>query len=98
MTKEMRNPKFQFLGASSFAAVCLMVVTGATPVAGQTPAPIRTRVTLEGGRWHINGAVTYPGAAAEGLLLNVRMVNAVFEDTKRKDFDPEANCREFLKN
>lgn len=28
--------------------------------------------------------------------MNVRMVNAVFEDAKRKDFDPEANTNEFL--
>jgi hypothetical protein len=40
--------------------------------------------------------VTYPGAKAEGLLLNVRMVNAVFEDTKRPAFDAEANTDEFL--
>jgi hypothetical protein len=48
------------------------------------PAPARefkptTRVTIADGKWHINGKVTYPGAKAEGLL-NVRMVNAVFED------------------
>jgi CubicO group peptidase (beta-lactamase class C family) len=35
-----------------------------------------TRVSLDGERWQINGVLTYPGAAAEGLLLNVRMVNA----------------------
>src|SRR5262245_42673833 len=89
MAKEMRNPNSRFHCALALASVCLTVVTGATAVTGQAPSRIRTRVTLEGGRWHINGAVTYPGAAAEGLLLNVRMVNAVFEDSKRKDFDPE---------
>jgi hypothetical protein len=56
----------------------------------------RTRISIEGGKWHINGRITYPGAKAEGLLLNVRMVNAVFEDRKRPDFDPQSNTDEFL--
>src|SRR5262249_43934334 len=50
--------------------------------------------------WHLNGAVTYRGAKAEGLLMNVRMVNAVFEDanekTRPKGFDPEANTEAFI--
>ncbi|MEX2559035.1 MAG: hypothetical protein WD403_03925, partial [Pirellulales bacterium] len=58
--------------------------------------PPRTRISIEGGKWHINGRLTYPGAKAEGLLLNVRMVNAVFEDRKRPDFDPQSNTDEFL--
>lgn len=58
----------------------------------------RTRVSIVGGRWHLNGAVTYPGTRAEGLLMNARMVNAVFEDTKRTDFDPEANTDEFIRH
>ena len=28
--------------------------------------------------------------------MNVRMVNAVFEDRNRPDFDPEANTDEFI--
>ena len=56
----------------------------------------QTRVAIEGGRWHINGEVTYPGTPAEGLLLNVRMVNSTFEDRNRTDFDPDANAEEFL--
>jgi hypothetical protein len=56
----------------------------------------RTVVGIEGRRFSLNGTVTYPGAAAEGRLMNVRMVNAVFEDTTRSSFDPEANTDEFL--
>jgi CubicO group peptidase (beta-lactamase class C family) len=67
----------------------------AEPDGGAAFAP-RTRVAIVQGRWHINGRVTYPGARAEGLLMNVRMVNAVFEDRKRPDFDPEANTDRFL--
>ena len=40
--------------------------------------------------------MTYRGAAAEGLLLNVRMVNATFEDRNRTDFNAEANADEFI--
>jgi hypothetical protein len=56
----------------------------------------RTAVAIVGGRWHINGEVTYAGAKAEGLLLNVRMVSATFEDHNRPDFDAEANTDEFI--
>jgi CubicO group peptidase (beta-lactamase class C family) len=58
--------------------------------------PPQTRVAIVDGRWHINGAITYPGTRAEGLLLNVRMVNATFEDRKRPEFDAEANTGEFI--
>src|SRR5262249_10083022 len=57
----------------------------------QKPTARKTRVGLVQQRWHINGTVTYRGTRAEGLLMNARMVNAVFEDRKREDFDPEAN-------
>jgi CubicO group peptidase (beta-lactamase class C family) len=56
----------------------------------------RTRVAIVDGRWHINGEITYPGTRAEGLLLNVRMVNSTFEDRDRPDFDPDANTDEFI--
>lgn len=56
----------------------------------------RTQVSIADGRWHINGEVTYRGARAEGLLLNVRMVNATFEDRNRPDFDAEANTDKFI--
>ncbi|HWH67826.1 MAG TPA: serine hydrolase, partial [Candidatus Sulfotelmatobacter sp.] len=55
-----------------------------------------TRVAIVGNRWQINGAVTYPGTPAEGLLMNVRMVNATFEDRRRADFDAEANTDHFI--
>ncbi len=45
----------------------------------------RTNVSVNDGEIHINGAPTYPGAArAEGLLFNVRTVNATFDDTLGK--------------
>lgn len=57
----------------------------------------RTMISIEGRHWLINGRVTYPGSPAEGLLMNVRMVNATFEDRNRNDFDPEENTNRFLK-
>ena len=45
----------------------------------------KTSVAIDGPSWLINGAPTYPGReyrgwSIEGLLLNSRMVNAVFDD------------------
>ena len=59
-------------------------------------AASRTRVSISGRQWRINGRATYPGTRAEGLLMNVRMVNAVFEDRNRPDFDAETNTAEFI--
>jgi hypothetical protein len=53
-------------------------------------------VSLDGRRFKINGAITYPGQTAEGKLMNVRMVNSVFEDRNRPWFDPNANTGEFV--
>jgi CubicO group peptidase (beta-lactamase class C family) len=55
-----------------------------------------TRISIADGRWQLNGALTYSGAPAEGLLMNVRMVNATFEDRNRPTYDADANTSEFL--
>ena len=72
-----------------------------TPAARQPgeargPFTSRTRVSLREGLWQINGEVTYPATRARGLLMNVRMVNSVFEDRRKPDFDPDANTNRFL--
>lgn len=75
-------------------AFCLALAPLALAAADFTP---QTLVGLDGTqRWTINGEVTYPGAPAEGLLMNVRMVNATFEDAAKDDFDPDANTAAFL--
>jgi hypothetical protein len=56
----------------------------------------QTRVAIDGTQWTINGALTNVGSPAEGLLMNVRMVNATFEDRARPDFDADANTDEYL--
>jgi len=64
---------------------------------GRTEMGVRpgTSIQLVGTQWFLNGEVTYRGAKAEGLLMNVRMVNAVFEDRNRPEFDPDSNAEEF---
>lgn len=64
----------------------------------ETPIPFRpeTRVSISRTIWRINGRPTCVGTAAEGLLMNVRMVNAVFEDAKRPAFDPAKNTAAFI--
>ena len=59
-------------------------------------ARAETRVALVEGRWRINGQLTNAGSRAEGLLMNVRMVNATFEDRNKPEFDADANTGEFL--
>lgn len=61
--------------------------------AGEQP---HTRISLRGGRWWVNDQITNPGSAAEGLLMNVRMVNATFEDRGRPEFDPAENTARFI--
>lgn len=56
----------------------------------------RTALAIKDGKWQINDAITYRGTRAEGLLLNVRMVNSTFEDLQRPEFDTEANAAEFI--
>jgi hypothetical protein len=55
-----------------------------------------TTVSIDGAQWQINGTITYAGTAAEGLLMNVRMVNSTFEDRKRPDFDSDKNTGRFI--
>ena len=62
----------------------------------QEPYTPRTRVTLRGTRWCLNDEPTNQGSRAEGLLMNVRMVNAIFEDRHKPDLDPAAITDRFL--
>jgi hypothetical protein len=99
---KIRAPAAGTLVAAAVLASCAepsapAVGSADTPVAG-TPAGFiaRTRLSIDGTGFRINGTITYPQQAAEGLLMNVRMANAVFEDPGRPEFDPNANTQEFL--
>jgi hypothetical protein len=74
----------------------LVFVTALFVAGADAPFQPRTRVAIKDNRWLINGRPTYASTRSEGLLLNVRMVNAVFEDRRRPDFDPDANADRFL--
>lgn len=56
----------------------------------------KTTVAISGSQWLINGELPHSGTAAEGLLMNVRMVNATFEDRNRPGFDAGANADAFI--
>jgi hypothetical protein len=74
--------------------------------------PGKTVVAVDGGRFLINGRPTYEGRECrgwriEGLLLNSRMVQAIFDDLNAETrdqwvypdtgvWDPERNVQEFL--
>jgi len=88
--------------ASLLTALIALSLAGGdaqSPVRPRVPVtgPIRgTAISIEDGRWLINREITYPGTRAAGLLMNVRMVNAIFEDRNRPDFDAKANTAEFV--
>ncbi len=66
----------------------------------ERPYAPETEVSISQSAWHLNGSITYRGTKAEGLLLNVRMMQAAFEDrnpaTCPKGFDPDANTGAFI--
>ena len=66
----------------------------------EEPFKPSTKVKIANNFWELNGKRTYQGSRAEGLLLNVRMVNATFEDrnpaTCPKGFDPDKNTESFI--
>src|SRR5262245_37107151 len=88
-----------------------MVISFVGPVSADNP-PRRTDVSIRGEQFYINGRPTYEGrtwngAKIEGLLLNSRMVQGIFDDLNPKTaalwaypdtgrWDPERNTREFI--
>ena len=84
--------------ASRLALVALGAIgLGGALLAGEAPRQTRaTTIAIRDGHWQLNGSPTYRGTKAEGLLMNVRMVNATFEDRSRPDFDADANTAEFV--
>ncbi len=86
-----------------FLFVAVLYARG--PVVGDEPATSektarRTRISIRDGQWQLNGKPVFEDSDSEGLLVNVRMVHAVFEDrnpkTRPKGFDPDANTGRFI--
>ena len=87
--------------AVSIAVLTPVLITYA--VAGQfTP---KTAVSITGRDFLINGELTYEGCnnpESRGRLMNVRMVNSVFDDenpeTRPAGFDAEENTTRFIES
>lgn len=100
-------PLPRLAAATLWIAFCLV----ARPASGAAPAR-HTAVSIVGDSFRINGEATYKGRlwqghAIEGLLLNSRMVQGIFDDrneaTRRQwaypdtgVWDAERNTREFI--
>ncbi len=75
-------------------AVVLLAAGAVHP--SEAPFTPRTHVSIRGAQWFLNDEVVNRGAPAEGLLMNVRMVNAIFEDRHRNDVNPDTITDRFL--
>ena len=98
----------------SFLRLCLAVLltTFALPCLAADPPPRKTDVSIVGQAFHINGRPTYAGRSwkghkIEGLLLNSRMVQGIFDDLNPETvnlwaypdtgrWDADRNTREFV--
>ncbi len=95
-----------------YRLIILFSVIGLSFVHAQTPTLRQTSVSILGEDFHINGKPTYAGRVwngcrIEGLLLNSRMVQGVFDDRNPQtaarwayhdtgQWDAERNTREFI--
>ncbi len=88
------------------AALVLAAVLGTLAVShGEGPSERfepSTRIKIVDGFWEINGTVTYRNTPAEGLLMNARMANAVFDDlnpkTRPEGFDADVSTARFVRS
>ncbi len=108
MSSPLHGSRRDFCRAALFSAASLAGCS--TPRSGAPPAA--TRVSIRGDAFRINGRPTYPGRTwnghrIEGLLLNARMVQGIFDDRNPATvnqwaypdtgrWDPERNTREFV--
>src|SRR5207244_6462532 len=89
-------------------AACVTSLKSATQPATAAPSGTgHTVVAIQGTRFLINGELTSPGKPAEGMLLNTRMAQAIFDDDnsatatewKYPDthtWDPQRNTNELV--
>jgi hypothetical protein len=108
MLQTMKFNRRDFLTAAPAAA---MAALGAAK-RGAASAVRQTTVEIDGGRFLINGRPAYEGRAykgmkVEGLLMNSRMIQGIFDDSNPATrsrwrypdsgkWDPERNTREFV--
>src|SRR5690349_6597350 len=90
---------------------CLLPARPAPAAEPPPPKARKTVVSTEGRAFHVNGKPTYAGRTyngmkVEGLLLNSRMVQGIFDDRNPETrklwsypdgpWDPDRNTREFV--
>jgi len=86
--------------ATSIALLQYALVTCVVPASFEP----KTVISIDGMSFRINGELTYKDYNPEsyGRLMNVRMVNSVFDDenpkTRPDGFDPEINTDNFIKS
>jgi len=88
--------------------MCVVSIASLTPVlvtyAAMGQFTPETAVSIDGTNFLINGESTYEGCKPEsrGRLMNVRMVNSVFDDenpaTRPEDFDAERNSTNLIES
>ena len=94
------------------AAVAVFAAASSIALGASSASSHRTTVSIAGEAFHINGQPTYAGRSwngkkIEGLLLNARLVQGIFDDRNSDTikrwaypdthhWDPERNTREFL--
>ena len=79
----------------------LMILSG---ISCRTEKEFKTHVSIIENKWYFNDQIINPGSPAEGLLMNVRMVNTTFEDRAQSKelelvmpgFNPEDNTNDFI--
>src|SRR3954468_982317 len=85
-----------------YTAICA-ILSAATAIAAQR----HTTMAIEGQKFLIDGRPTYKGTKVEGLLLNARLVQTIFDDLNPetrhlwkypdgREFDARRNTEEFL--
>jgi CubicO group peptidase (beta-lactamase class C family) len=103
---DKRQPPFPIPATFNLSLICSMktkhlaAAIASLLICQSAIAQWATKVSISQGRWLINGQPTNPNSAAEGLLMNVRMVNATFEDAsgQKPEFDATANAEQFIAN
>lgn len=107
--------KFIEIAVRSFVVLLLAIALNDDLLSAETPVlpPRQTVVSIVKDQFYINGRPTYPGRSwhghkVEGLLLNARMVQGIFDDLNpqtvarwiypdTRTWDPERNTREFVR-
>jgi len=95
---------------SALVAFCFFLSSGSNPAIAKTP---KTIVSIKGEKFLINGKPTYKGRSwqghsIEGLLMNSRMVQGIFDDQNpqtadqwkypdTQKWDADRNTNEFIK-